>query len=304
MPSLQSDTYDVPKRIATPKLDRSRDRSRMDITGLVNPRAPAIADPVLVLGATSLIGRFLVPRLATLGVEAIALSRKPTRPPDGSLRWLQVDLDGPQLGTALPDAATVISLSPIWALPPALPALKARGMQRLVAFSSTSVFTKAGSDDEGERRVAQKLAGGEAATMAFCEAHGVAWTILRFLPLAGSGQGLRQPVHADDLAMGALLAAVRPAAHDRAYDLPGGETLTYRQMAERVFEGMGRRPRIVTAPEWLWALGFAIAKPLLKGATAQMGKRMAENLVFKAGPAQEDLSWAPRDFQPKFAKRN
>jgi hypothetical protein len=80
--------------------------------------------------------------------------------------------------------------------------------------------------------------------------------------------------------------------------------LTYRQMAERVFEGMGRRPRIVTAPEWLWALGFAIAKPLLKGATAQMGKRMAENLVFKAGPAQEDLSWAPRDFQPKFAKRN
>ena len=90
MPSLQSDTYDVPKRIATPKLDRSRDRSRMDITGLVNPRAPAIADPVLVLGATSLIGRFLVPRLATLGVEAIALSRKPTRPPDGSLRWLQV----------------------------------------------------------------------------------------------------------------------------------------------------------------------------------------------------------------------
>ena len=108
----------------------------------------------------------------------------------------------------------------------------------------------------------------------------------------------------DLMAMGALLAAVRPAAHDRAYDLPGGETLTYRQMAERVFEGMGRRPRIVTAPEWLWALGFAIAKPLLKGATAQMGKRMAENLVFKAGPAQEDLSWAPRDFQPKFAKRN
>jgi nucleoside-diphosphate-sugar epimerase len=236
------------------------------------------------------------------------------------------DLDDQALEAALPQARTVFSLSPIWSLPAALPALKSKGMVRLVAFSSTSVFTKAGSDDAGERQVARNLADGEAAVVAFCEAHDVAWTILRptmiyaegqdknvtrlarmiakfgFLPLAGRGEGLRQPVHADDLAVGALMAAMRPAACQRAYDLPGGETLTYRQMVERIFRSMGRQPRILTAPGWLWAAGFALAKPLLKGATAQMGKRMGENLVFKAGPAQQDLDWSPRDFRPDFSK--
>ncbi len=38
-----------------------------------------IAAPVLVLGATSLIGRFLVPRLESLGVKTFALSRKAPR---------------------------------------------------------------------------------------------------------------------------------------------------------------------------------------------------------------------------------
>ncbi len=288
----------------------------------MSPRTSSIATPVLVLGATSLIGRFLVPRLAEEGVPAIALSRRAAS--DGPGVWLQADLGDADLQASLPTAPTVISLSPIWSLPPALPTLKAKGMQRLVAFSSTSVFTKAASDDAGERRVVERLADGEARTMAFCEREGVAWTILRptliyaegqdqnvtrlarmirrlrFLPLAGRGEGLRQPVHADDLAIGALNAVARSQAGGRAYDLPGGETLTYRQMAERVFVGMGLRPRIVTAPDWLWSAGFALAKPLLKNATAQMGKRMSADLVFDAAPARADLDWTPRPFAPDF----
>ncbi len=239
---------------------------------------------------------------------------------------MKADLDDPEFETALPMAATVFALSPIWVLPAALPALKAKGMRRLVAFSSTSVFTKAGSDDEGERMTAQNLADGEAAVAAFCEAHEVAWTILRptmiyaegqdrnvtrlarlirrfgVLPLSGQGEGLRQPVHADDLAAGALRAAASPAARNRAYDLPGGETLSYRRMAERIFQALGRPIRIVTAPDWLWRLGFALARPLLPGATAQMGRRMSSDLVFKATPAERDLDWNPRPFQPEFSK--
>jgi nucleoside-diphosphate-sugar epimerase len=289
----------------------------------VSSRAPSIAAPVLVLGATSLIGRFLMPRLAVQGVEAISVSRRPA--PSGSARWLQADLHDPGLQAMLPWAPTVISLSPIWHLPGALPALKAKGLQRLVAFSSTSVFTKAASDDPGERATARRLADGEVQTAAFCGREDVDWTILRptliyaegqdqnvtrlarlirrmgFLPLAGPGQGRRQPVHAGDLAGAALEVAIRPATSNRAYDLPGGETLTYRQMAERVFAGLGRAPRIVTAPGWLWACGFALAKPLLNNATAQMGKRMSEDLVFDAGPARADLDWRPRPFEPDFS---
>ena len=111
---------------------------------------------------------------------------------------------------------------------------------------------------------------------------------------------MRQPVHADDLAQGAISAAVSPAAKNRDYNLPGGETLTYRAMAERIFEGMGRRPRVVSVPPAIWRIGLTIAAPLLPGATPAMGSRMAEDLAFDATPAQTDIQWRPRGFHPRF----
>jgi nucleoside-diphosphate-sugar epimerase len=276
--------------------------------------------PVLVLGATSLIGRFAMPRLIEEGVKVFALSRTASEAPG----WIRGDLSAPDLQNRLPTAPTVLSLSPIWHLPQALAALKPNGMQRLVAFSSTSVFTKATSPDAYEQAVVKRLAEGEAAVRAFCDAEGVAWTILRptliyaegqdrnvtrlagiirrfgVLPLNGKSEGLRQPVHADDLAWAALAAAASPETHNRAYDLAGGEIISYRKMAERVFEGLGRRPRIIAAPEWLWRMAFTLARPLLPGATAQMGARMGEDLTFNNGPAKRSFGWSPRGFRPNF----
>jgi len=276
--------------------------------------------PVLVLGATSLIGRFALPQLRAAGVETFALSR--TAPDERG--WVRADLSDPDLAAKLPDCPTVLSLSPVWHLPLALGALKIRGMQRLVAFSSTSVFTKAASPDPYEQGIVRKLAEGEEAVRAFCAFNDVAWTILRptliyaegqdqnvsrlaglirklgVLPLAGNGQGLRQPVHADDLAAGAIAAAASSAAQNKAYDLPGGETLTYRAMAERVFEGMGRRPAVLPLPEGLWRLAFSAARPFLPGARAQMGARMSENLAFDGSAASADFGWSPRLFHPAF----
>jgi nucleoside-diphosphate-sugar epimerase len=111
---------------------------------------------------------------------------------------------------------------------------------------------------------------------------------------------LRQPVHADDLAEAALDAAASPEAYNRAFDLAGGEILTYRKMAERVFEGLGRKPRIVLTPEWLWRLAFVLVHPLLPGATAQMGARMSDDLTFNNGPAKRSFNWNPRAFRPNF----
>ncbi len=281
----------------------------------------ALASPVLVLGATSLIGEHLLARLNALGTTPISLSR---RPPTDDVCWVDGDLTDPNLADELPPVATVFSLSPIWLLPQALPALKARGMTRLVAFSSTSRFTKQDSPEPSERIVAKALADAEAAVEAFCAAQGVAWTILRptliylegrdgnvsrlaglirrfkVLPLSGGGEGLRQPVHADDLAGGAIAAAKARAARDKAYDLVGGETLTYRVMAERIYEGLGRRPLILSLPAWLFRLLLTLAKPFYPGATATMGDRMAQDLTFDDAPARADFGWAPRDFRPRF----
>lgn len=279
----------------------------------------AVADErVLVLGATSLVGRRLLPMLVERGADVTALSREPHA--DGPVRWLRGEIDSADLTPA----TTVFSLMPLWLLPAGLPRLIDGGMRRLVAFSSTSRFTKATSPEPAEREVAAKLAAAEAEVQAACAAAGAAWTILRptliylegedqnvsrlaalirrlgVLPLAGGGEGRRQPVHADDLAAGAIAAAESDAARNRAYDLPGGETLTYRAMAERVFEGLDRKPRILSVPPALWRAGLTLAAPLLPGATRAMGSRMSEDLVFDPEPARRDFGWAPRQFRPRF----
>lgn len=277
---------------------------------------------VLVLGAASLIGRFLLPRLAAAGTPMVALSRVP-RAPTAGVRWVVGDLTRPATLGSIGPVERVFSLSPIWLLPEGLEALQELGMRRLVAFSSTSALTKKASDSGYERGVAAALAEGEAAVERFCAAHGVGYTILRptliyaegqdgnvsrlaglirrfgVLPLPGEGRGLRQPVHADDLAALALAAMSRPATN-RAYAVPGGETLTYRAMVERIFEGLGRRPMILPLPAPLVRLGYTLAKPFLPGSTGQMVERIAEDLVFDATDAQRDLGWAPRDFHPRF----
>jgi nucleoside-diphosphate-sugar epimerase len=280
----------------------------------------------LILGGTSLIGRFLLPRLSAEGARPLALSRAPRETPD--VDWIAGDLASPKTLAGLPLIGAVFSLSPIWLLPDALPTLIDKGAGRIVAFSSTSRFTKTASPVAAERAVAARLAQSEDRVISICEGAGVAWTILRptliyaegqdgnvsrlaglirrfgVLPLAGRGEGLRQPVHADDLAAAALAVLASDAARGRAYDLPGGETLTYREMAGRVFEGLGRRRRILSVPAPVWRLAFAVASPLLPGATAGMGARMDEDLTFDPAPAARDFGWSPRPFRPDFRNQS
>jgi nucleoside-diphosphate-sugar epimerase len=286
----------------------------------------------LLLGATSLIGRFLTPRLASAGLNALAISRAP---PTGQerdvaqkaasvLQWAPGDLTQPDTLPALEPANAIVSLSPIWLLPPALPKLLETGAPRVIAFSSTSRVTKIQSPVSAERAVAERLADGEAQTLDLCANAGVACTLLRptliyaegedrnvsrlaalirrfgVLPLSGGGEGLRQPVHADDLAWAALALIDAPATFGKTYALPGGETLSYRAMVERVFESLGRTPRILTVPPPLWRLGLTLASPVLKGATSAMGQRMGQDLTFDSGPAAADFGWAPRSFRPRF----
>src|SRR4051812_27968221 len=94
-------------------------RGKMDAEHIPSTSAPGasgLASPVLVLGATSLIGDFVLARLNALGVAPISLSR---RPPNDDVCWVDGDLADPNLADELPPVATVFSLSPIWLLPQA-----------------------------------------------------------------------------------------------------------------------------------------------------------------------------------------
>lgn len=259
--------------------------------------------PLLVLGGTDAVGRFLVERALARGPVTV-VGR--TRPQDARAHWLEWDLAARPFADATLRAEAAIATLPIWWLAAHLPGLAKAGVTRLVAFSSTSIETKRESASAEARAVVTALAEGEAAVSRSCAALGIGLTILRptliyglglgrnvsaaarfirrfgVFPVAWNAEGLRQPVHAEDLAAAALTALERPGAVGKIYALPGGETLTYRAMIARIFEALGRRPRIVRVP------GLALV--------SDMTRRMGRDQAFDIGPAARDLGYAPRRF--------
>ncbi len=285
-------------------------------------------DGLLVIGARSLVGRRL--RETVSGPEGWAGEVRFTSRQQLANQSLILNFDAPETFQPGLEFTTVILCTPIWlATERLINHLVALGMRRLVAFSSTSLFTKDMSDAAEEREVAGHLLQGEKSTIELCERHGVAWTILRptliydegldenvsqiasmirklgFFPVCAPANGLRQPVHARDLARAALQAARSPAADNKAYNVPGGESLTYRTMVERIYQAMGRKPSFLAMPEWLWRLGFAVLdavqpKKRLKR-NINMVLRMNRDLWFDAAPAHKDFGYAPGPFKPDFS---
>jgi len=159
--------------------------------------------------------------------------------------------------------------------------------------------------------------------MSACENASVEWTILRptliykeghdknvtqiakvirrfkFMPLYGSALGLRQPIHAEDLARGAVAAAHSPAAANRAYSTTG-ETITYREMVGRIFDALQMQRRLVSLPPVAWKAAFALVRPFYPGVTAAMGERMVKDMVFDSSEAVSDFGWDFRPFAPAF----
>jgi len=265
------------------------------------------APPVGVLGATGFVGRALLPRLEAGGWRPIACGRE--EPADAS-------------GGASPGSvAHWVAICPIWVLPGHFSRLESAGATRIVALSSTSRFTKRESPDASERRTAARLETAEQALLDWAGRSGVAATILRptliydgihdrniammvtwirrwgFFPVVGKACGLRQPVHVDDVAS-ACVAAITAAPPEPAYDLSGAEALPYRRMVERVFESLGKPPRVVSLPRWLVQMGIPVlrALPRYRHLTTAMFDRMDEDLAFEHAAAARDLGFSPRPF--------
>ncbi|OAD19781.1 NAD-dependent epimerase/dehydratase [Candidatus Thiomargarita nelsonii] len=114
-----------------------------------------------------------------------------------------------------------------------------------------------------------------------------------FFPILGRGTGLRQPVHADDLAAACLQACLSPAAVNKAYNLSGGETLTYRDMVEAIFQQLGKKPRIISIPLPV----FKILSRIMTRLPVAMITRMNQDLCFDHTAAYHDFAYSPRTFR-------
>jgi nucleoside-diphosphate-sugar epimerase len=283
---------------------------------------------IIVTGATSIIGQFLLPKLANFGYEVHAISRS-----NGSKRvatekdivWHSINISRPEQLIHL-SADALVHLAPLWLLPPLLPVLDSLGIKRVIGFGSTSIFSKAGSANPEERRLSVHLAEAEEAIVKRCATVGINWTVFRptlvydcvrdknitkiasfirrfgFFPLLGEGRGLRQPVHADDLANACILALWRSDTFNRAYNLSGGETLSYLQMVARIFNALGKQARFLAVPEWVFHTAIQLAR-LLPGKPSlnpEMATRMNVDLCFNHAEATRDFDFSPRLFLPEW----
>jgi nucleoside-diphosphate-sugar epimerase len=275
----------------------------------------------LVIGATGLVGGYIIEHLVRAGERPFALSR--SRQARADVDWFPGDLEKPDT-LKFPPFTTLYSTADASLLPAALPYLFNPALKRAIVFSSTSVITKLDSEVIAEREMLRGLADAERKIVAACEQNNIDWTILRptliyaegrdinitplsrlirrfgFMPLVGGAPGLRQPVHAEDLAIGAIASASSPAAANKFYALPGGETLSYREMIGRIFDGLRKPRRTISVPPSLWKAGFALAKPLFPNANVAMGTRMMKDMTFDPTPAIRDFGWKPRGFKPVF----
>ncbi len=290
------------------------------------PTESMTEEPTLIVtGASAAVGRALLESIVTRGGSALALSRREPPPWASSLSditWRRGSLD--EAGPApVPGGSVLLSAGPLTALAGWLERERPP-LERLVALSSTSLHVKRDSADPAERATIATLADAERRLVAWCESRSVPWTILRptlivsardgdaldwigragrrfgAVALPRASLGLRQPIAAADVAAAMLAALDRSEAIGLVFDLPGGETLAYREMVRRTLAARAPGSRLLVLPTGIYRVGavFARRHPALAALTPAVIGRMAEDLVFDGTGAVEALGLRFGSFKP------
>jgi nucleoside-diphosphate-sugar epimerase len=299
--------------------------------------------PVLLTGASGQVGIHVLSGLLGSGFEVLAPSRRVKssqdldHPSGSKVTWinpLELHLDaGASASTPatllerqeLRGIETLVSSGPIRLALQCLDVFPE--IKRVICLSTSSIITKAESPDPSERRQIQQIAEDERAVQETCTARNISLVVLQptliygcgmdenisrmarfiqrfgFLPLAAPAGGLRQPVHASDLA--ALMVQWVESGFDQYLNTAviGGSTITYRDMVEKVFQALGRKPRILFLPPRLFAacLGLTRHFPGLKGLNPAMILRQNQDLVFDDSNLRQIFDFSPRAFEPVLA---
>lgn len=284
---------------------------------------------ILVLGGGSLVGRYLLPLLAAQGYRGYVVSRKPPEAEEATalhFAWLSA-AQVQDASWHLQEKAVIISLWPLWLLSPVMPQFL--GAAQLIALSSTSLFGKAGSLDRGERDLVQRIGRAEAQVRINSETFRIPYTILRptliydgvqdqsitfiariirrfgFFLVAGEAAGLRQPIHAEDVATAIIRSIGNENAYNQSFNIIGGETITYFTMIRRISEAVGKNIRIIPCPKWILKGLIHLMRALdLTQLSPSLFDRMNQDLAYDGTAAEKALQLTPRGFLPSFhAKR-
>ena len=269
----------------------------------------------MVFGASGQIGHYLLPRLRDHGVAVPAVSRVPHLSENGVV-WLRGSL--PDAVPALPKrVSAIVCLGPLDHFSHWLRQVDLAGAPRVVAMSSMSAESKRHSPDPAERELAARLRDSEQRLLTCCAELDSACTILRATLIYGGaggsleklaaharrwhvfpllrGNGLRQPVHADDLALAALAALDHPQATG-VICAGGGERLSASAMFARARRQLASATIGVPVPRLAGGMLSAIG-----GRGRGMMARLDQDLVADNGELIRLLGVQPRPFEPQLS---
>lgn len=287
----------------------------------LNPVNSAIA----IVGATSAVGRFLIARsdknrmaFHAIGRQARHIGNCHVHSFDDSLR---------RFDPPIKEAGAVINCAPLPIIDRVMEMADCLQAKRIIAFGSTGRFSKSGSSSRVEQDFASQQIQAERRFETLSRQRGIAWTLFRptmiygggsdlnvafigsfirkfgFFPVPRGANGLRQPVHADDLAGACLAALTCERTFARAYNLGGAERLTYPDLVDRIFSALNKRPVIVPLPFSAFRMMIQAARkvPRYRFINPDMVDRTLVDLVADNSDAFSDFGYSPRKFFPTIA---
>lgn len=277
-----------------------------------------------VFGATSPTGNEVIHLLEKKGYQVVAFSRSEKSELDPRCTWVNLSsassLEKNQ--TIIASITHVISVAHIWSFNDILRPLTTCSLEKIVCISSTSIFTKKDSPSVDDIALVNKLEQGEITAQKICAEKNTDLTILRptiiyghgtdrniaeimrlirrfhFFPLLGKAEGMRQPIHLEDVSSACVLAALSDQTKNKNYNITGSETLSYKKMIEKIFLAIGKKPVFVHVPVFVIKFLISAIKkiPKYKNWDVEMANRMNQDLVFDSQQAKNDFDFSPRGF--------
>ena len=278
---------------------------------------------VAIVGITSQLGLSIEKHLHTAGYSVVGVSRRSRLKTDVPMHVF--DPESHTITPPLPSISILISLAPLPAIRDILSTVdKTAGLERIIAFGTTGIFTKADSSSPDERQFVQAQLDGERFLADWSAAHNIGWTLLRptmiygvngdlnvsfirsifrrfhCFPLPIGATGVRQPVHVEDLAVACVKLLGQSATVNRAYNLGGGEVLPYEDMVRRIRRVDGHSSHLIPIPRTVYYLLIHMARLFMGLAhlRTEMVDRMYADLVTDNSAAHQDFDYSPRPFEP------
>lgn len=193
---------------------------------------------------------------------------------------------------------------------------------RLIAFSTSSVLTKASSTHSSDIELVNEFGSAEYRLKDWCMTESVSLVVLRptliyligrdrnltimkkfiqkyrFFPLVGDYQGLRKPVSADDLARLtiAILAKEVWSRQCMTFTVAGGEVMSFRELIERLFLLSEVKPRFIPINRnlFIFTLRVLNAFGLMRNIGAEMVEHAEMDFVFDNAEIYQEFGFVPQ----------